>query len=105
MAWVSANPQIATALIAALSAIAGAIIAAGVKFLLDFYMSERLKRRWQTVETKRKYSAPIVRAVDDFAGRIDNLNRYLGAMALRLSGFGNSKRRSGSRSPSRDTIL
>jgi hypothetical protein len=52
MEWVSANPKIAVALIAAAGAIVGGIIAAAARFLFDFYISERLKRRWQTIETK-----------------------------------------------------
>lgn len=77
MSWIQQNPGIATALIAALAAIAGGVIAAGAKFLFDFYLSERLKRRWQTIETKRRYSSPIIHAADDLAGRIDNLNLFL----------------------------
>jgi hypothetical protein len=77
MDWLKENPGLGAALIAAVSAVIGGIIAAGARFLFDFYLSERLKRRWQTIETKRKYSSPIIHAVDDLAGRIDNLHLFL----------------------------
>jgi hypothetical protein len=77
MNWIQQHPALATALIAAFGAVIGGIIAAGAKFLFDFYLSERLKRRWQTIATKRRYSSPIIQSVDDLAGRIDNLNLFL----------------------------
>jgi hypothetical protein len=75
--WVQQNPGVATALIAALAAIAGGIVAAAARFLFDTYLSEQLRRRWQAVETIRRYASPIIHAVDDLAGRIDNLNLFL----------------------------
>jgi hypothetical protein len=78
MEWVKENPAIATAIIAAASAIVGGLIAAVAKFVFDFYLSERMKRRWKTIDTKRQYSSQIIRAAEDLAGRLDNLGRYLG---------------------------
>jgi biopolymer transport protein ExbB/TolQ len=66
--WVQQNPGVATALIAALAAIAGGIVAAAARFLFDTYLSEQLRRRWQAVETIRRYASPIIHAVDDLAG-------------------------------------
>jgi biopolymer transport protein ExbB/TolQ len=77
MDWVRQNPAIAIALIAAFSALFGGLIAAIAKFVFDFYLSERIKRRWKTIDTKRQYSLQIVRAADDLAGRISNMSRHL----------------------------
>lgn len=77
MEWVKNHPAIATAFIAAASAIVGGLVAAGAKFVLDFYLSERIKRRWRTIDTKRRYSAQIIRAADELAGRLGNLSRHL----------------------------
>ena len=77
MNWVQQNPGVATAIIAGVAAIIGGIVASGARFLFEIYLSERLKRRWQTIETKRRYSSPIIHAADDLAGRIDNLNIFL----------------------------
>jgi hypothetical protein len=77
MDWISQNPELATALIAAGGALFGGLIAAIAKFLFDFYLSERIKRRWRTIDTKRRYSAQIIRAADDLAGRLGNINRHL----------------------------
>jgi hypothetical protein len=75
--WIQQNPAIATALIAAFSALFGGLVAAVAKFIFDFYLSERIKRRWKTIDTKRQYSLQIVRAADDLAGRIGNMNMNL----------------------------
>ncbi len=77
MEWVQNHPAIATAIIAVAGAIAGGLIAAGAKFVFDFYLSERIKRRWRTVDIKRQYSAQIIRAADELASRLDNLSRHL----------------------------
>ena len=66
-----------TATIAALSAIGGGIVAAAIKFIFDFYLSERIKQRWKAVDITRRYSSPIIRAADDLAGRIENMSRFL----------------------------
>jgi hypothetical protein len=68
--WTKLNPAVAVALIG----IVGGITAAATKFLLDFLLAERLKRRWQTIEVKRKYSSPIIRSADDLAARIETLS-------------------------------
>jgi hypothetical protein len=49
------------------------LVAVVAKFFLDFLLAERFKRRWQTIEVKRKYSAPIIRAVDDLAARLETV--------------------------------
>lgn len=77
MDWFTQSPGLSAAVIAGISAVIGGIVAAFAKFLFDFYLSERLKRRWQTVETTRRYSSPIISAVDDLGGRIANLNIFL----------------------------
>lgn len=77
MDWIRNNPAVATALIAASSALFGGLIAAVAKFVFDFYLSERIKRRWKTIDIKRQYSSQIVRAVEDLAGRLSNLKRHL----------------------------
>lgn len=77
MEWVQNHPAIATAIIAAAGAVVGGLIAAGAKFVFDFYLSERIKRRWRTIDTKRQYSAQIIRAADELAGRLGNLSRHL----------------------------
>jgi hypothetical protein len=79
MSWTLEQLPPATALIAAVSAIIGGLVAAAIKFAFDFYLSEWIKRRWRTIDTKRKYSAQIIRAADDLAGRLSNLNRQLAA--------------------------
>jgi hypothetical protein len=48
--WITTSPGVAVAIIAAAASIVGGLVAAGVKFLLDFLLAERLKRRWQTIE-------------------------------------------------------
>jgi hypothetical protein len=75
--WVRQNPAIATALIATGGALFGALIAAAAKFVFDFYLSEKIKRRWKTIDTKRQYSLQIIKAADDLAGRISNMSRHL----------------------------
>jgi hypothetical protein len=75
--WIRQNPAIATALIAAGSALFGALIAAVAKFAFDFYLSEKVKRRWRTIDTKRQYSLQIIKAADDLAGRIGNMSKHL----------------------------
>jgi hypothetical protein len=77
MDWISQNPELATALIAAGGALFGGLVAAVAKFVFDFYLAERIKRRWRTIDTKRKYSAQIIRAADDLAGRLSNMSRHL----------------------------
>jgi hypothetical protein len=77
MEWISQNPELATALIAAGAALFGGLVASIAKFVFDFYLSERIKRRWRTIDTKRRYSAQIVRAADDLAGRLSNISRHL----------------------------
>src|SRR3954469_25883767 len=79
MIWIQQNPVVATALIAAISALVGGLIAAAAKFVFDFYLSERIKRRWKIVDTKRQYSTPLIRAAEDLRGRIANINRNLGS--------------------------
>jgi hypothetical protein len=70
LSWIKENPVVSAAIVAA-------IIGGSTKFLLDFFLTERLKKRWLIVEVKRKYSAPIVRAADDLAARIENINRNI----------------------------
>ena len=77
MEWVRQNLEVATALIAAASALVGGLTAAAAKFVFDFYLSERLKRRWRTIDTKRRYSAQIIRSADELAGRLANLKGHL----------------------------
>jgi hypothetical protein len=77
MDWIKNNLPLFTALVAAFSAIFGGVVAAAAKFGFDFYLSETIKRRWEIVKVKRRYDAPIIRAVDDFAGRLENLDRFL----------------------------
>jgi hypothetical protein len=60
--------------LAAIVGLVGGLVGAGAKFLLDFLLAEKFKREWQTIEIKRKYSAPIVRAADDLAARIENIH-------------------------------
>lgn len=67
----------ATAWIAGINAIIGGVIAAAVKFAFDFYLSESIKRRWRTIDAKRKYSVQIIRAADELASRLSNLNKQL----------------------------
>lgn len=77
ISWIQNNVVLATSLIAALSALAGGIIAAAAKFVFDFYLSERIKQRWKIVDTKRRYSAPLIRAAEDLSGRIGSIGRNL----------------------------
>ena len=75
--FVRLYPTIAVALIAAFGALIGGIVGAGAKFLFDFYLSESIKRRWATLYLMKKYSSPLIRAADDLAARLDNMNAYL----------------------------
>lgn len=77
MDWLQQNTGIFVALIAAVSAVIGAIVGSGARFFFEFYLSERLKQRWKLIETKRRYSSPIIHAADSLSGRIDNLNQFL----------------------------
>ncbi len=77
MEWVQSHPAIATAVIAVAGAVLGGLVAAAARFVFDFYLSEKIKRRWQTIEIKRRYAAQIIRAADDVSGRLGNLSRHL----------------------------
>jgi len=77
MDWFGQSPTVTAAAIAAVAALIGGVVATAARFLFEIYFSERLKRRSQMVEIKRRYSSPIVYAADDLAGRIDNLNIFL----------------------------